>query len=284
VEQGSQGEEDVTQDDELQALYAEADEALSTGDYEHVEELVGRRTRGRSPDPRACGLLGLAHFYAGEYAEARPLLEVAVRENPEDVEARCGLGASAFFNLDLAPAEKHLRQVVKEDPDWAAGHYWLARVLDWRSTTDPRRAEEAGRHFRRAAEIEPEDFPAPLSLSEVEFVAVLQQAVRSLPSRVARVLEEVTIAIDSYPDESFLEGPGGDLGPDLLGLYTGTSLPERHHLDSGRLPDVIHLFKRNLEVASADREELMREIRDTLLHEVGHYLGLEEEGLEELGL
>src|SRR5262249_49375759 len=111
----------------------------------------------------------------------------------------------------------------------------------------------------------------------------LGEAIRSLPPRVARALEEVTIAVDSYPDEAFLQGED-DVGPDLLGLFTGTALPERHHLDSGRLPDVIHLFKRNLEVTAVDRDELVREIRDTLLHEVGHYLGLEEEGLEELGL
>jgi predicted Zn-dependent protease with MMP-like domain len=274
----------VAGNESRETVYAEADEALSAGEYETVRELVGRWARERPPDPEACALVGLAYFHEGEYAEARPLLETALAADPRDPESRCALGACAFFALDLERAERELKGVVEAEPDWAAGHHWLARLFDWQARQDPRLARLAARHFERAARLDPEGFSVPRSLSTEEFDAVLEDAVRSLPARIARALEDVTIAVDDYPDDSLLEW-GDDLcGPDLLGLYTGTALPDRHHLDSGRLPDVIHVFKRNLEIACADREELVREIRDTLLHEVGHYLGLDEDELDELGL
>lgn len=267
-----------------EGVYEAADEALSAGDYEDVRRLVGKWTREKPPDPEACALVGLSHFHEGDYPAARPLLEAALAAHPDDHEARGALGACAFFDLDLETAERELKRVVEAEPEWAAGHYWLARLYDWRSARDPQLTARAARHFERAARLDPEGFPAPLSLSEKEFDAVLQSAVRDLPPRIAEALEDVTIAVDAYPDARILES-GDDLwGPDLLGLYTGTALPDRSHFDSGRLPDVIHVFKRNLEILCGDREELVREIRDTLFHEVGHYLGLDEEELEDLGL
>jgi predicted Zn-dependent protease with MMP-like domain len=274
----------VAKDEEREAVYAEADEALSAGDYERVRELVESWTRGRSPDPEACALTGLSYFHEGEHEAARPLLESALGADPGDAEVRCALGACAFFALELDRAERELKRVVETEPGWAAGHYWLGRLFDWRAREDPRLAALAARHFERAARLDPEGFTVPRALSTEEFDAVLEEAVRSLPAKVGRALEEVTIAVDDYPDERLLEGADDLCGPDLLGLYTGTALPDRHHLDSGRLPDVIHVFKRNLEIACADRDELVREIRDTLLHEVGHYLGLDEDELEGLGL
>ena len=274
----------MAKQEDREAAYEAADEALSAGDYEDVRRLVEKWTRERPPDPEACALVGLSYFHEGDYPAARPLLETALAARPGDHEARGALGACAFFDLELDVAGRELKRVVDSEPEWAAGHYWLARLYDWRARQEPELARWAARHFERAARLDPEGFPAPLSLSEAEFDEVLQSAVADLPPRIAAALEEVTVAVDAYPDERLLEGADDLWGPDLLGLYTGTALPDRHHLDSGRLPDVIHVFKRNLEILCADREELVREIRDTLFHEVGHYLGLDEDDLEELGL
>lgn len=274
----------VSGDEAREEAYQEADEALSAGEFEEVRRLLGKWTRERPPDPEACALVGLSYFHEGDYPSARPLLEIGAQADPEDYETRGALGACAFFDLDLEGAERELTRVVEAEPEWADGHFWLARLLDWRSADDARLAGRAAGHFRQAARLDPEGFTEPLSLSEREFDEVLEEAIRDLPPGIAAALEEVTITVDAYPDAGILEG-GEDLwGPDLLGLYTGTALPDRHHLDSGRLPDVIHVFKRNLEILCADREELVREIRDTLFHEVGHYLGLDEQELLDLGL
>jgi predicted Zn-dependent protease with MMP-like domain len=272
-------------DEELtDATFDEAEQALSEGEYERVEELLGEWADGAEPDPDACAFVGLARFYAGDTDGARPLLEEAIALDAGGAEAQMALGGCEFLALEITEAEKRLRAVVREEPEWGAGHYWLARLLDWDARGGQARAAEAREHFARAFELDPEGFPAPLRLTEDEFDAVLKEAIATLPPRIGQALEEVNIVVDAYPSAALLEGSGEPLGPDLLGLYQGTALPDRSLADTGRLPDVIHLFQRSLEVACADREELVTEIRDTLLHEVGHFLGMDEEELEELDL
>jgi predicted Zn-dependent protease with MMP-like domain len=75
-----------------------------------------------------------------------------------------------------------------------------------------------------------------------------------------------------------------DVPPDVLGLFVGASALERSTEDSLELPPSIHLFQRNLERASRDQGELLREIQTTLYHELGHLLGFDEHGVAELGL
>ena len=70
--------------------------------------------------------------------------------------------------------------------------------------------------------------------------------------------------------------------PDLFGLYEGIPLPERGN-DVGALPDTITIYRRPLQSEFRDPAELQREIRITVLHEIGHYFGLDEERLAELG-
>jgi predicted Zn-dependent protease with MMP-like domain len=74
------------------------------------------------------------------------------------------------------------------------------------------------------------------------------------------------------------------LAPDLLGLFVGRHLLERSHDDLPSAPGAIFLFRRNLLRTCRSKEELAREIRITVQHEVGHLLGLDEEDLERWGL
>lgn len=264
--------------------YDQADEALSQGEYERVENLLGPWAADDVRDPDACALVGLARFYEGETEVAHPLLEWAVEHDAGGSEAKMGLGACEFLALDLDAAEERLREVTQEDPEWGAGHYWLGRLLEWRARWDPKLGSAAEQSFATAAKLDPEGYPVPPHLSDKEFDAVLEEAIDGLPPRVAQELEKVSIVVDAYPDEE-LVGDEDDLpGPGLAGLYSEASRLERGIQDSGTLPGVIHLFQRNLELTCTTREELIDEIRDTLLHEVGHFLGMEEEDLEELDL
>ena len=74
------------------------------------------------------------------------------------------------------------------------------------------------------------------------------------------------------------------LDPQLLGLFIGRSLLEQSVQDSGSLPNTLYLFQNNLERAATSRSELEHEIRVTVLHEIGHHLGWNEEDLAERGL
>jgi predicted Zn-dependent protease with MMP-like domain len=100
----------------------------------------------------------------------------------------------------------------------------------------------------------------------------VRAALDSLPPQFRDALRNVAIVIED-------ENPGD---PDLLGLYEGVPLPEREHGEP-LLPDRITIYRLPLEESFPDPDELREEIRITVLHELGHYFGLDEDRLAELG-
>jgi predicted Zn-dependent protease with MMP-like domain len=106
----------------------------------------------------------------------------------------------------------------------------------------------------------------------VTFEEHVRAALDELPPNIASALRNVAVVIeDENPDD-----------PDLLGLYHGVPLPERGDM-SGTLPDKISIYRIPLEESFPDPEELREEIRITVLHELGHYFGLDEDRIAELG-
>ncbi len=100
----------------------------------------------------------------------------------------------------------------------------------------------------------------------------VRAALDSLPPEIAAALRNVAVVVeDEHPDD-----------PDLFGLYEGVPLPERGD-EAGSLPDRIAIYRRPLEDEFPDAADLRREIRITVLHELGHYFGLDEDRLTELG-
>ena len=129
------------------------------------------------------------------------------------------------------------------------------------------------------------------------FDALLEKVLDSLPPRLHELLEEAPLIVEDRPSRKLMEELEIDEEDDLLcGLHSGTPLTERsvNHHD---LPETIHLFREGiLEQAGGwtaqrdeegqwigGREALMREIRITILHEIGHHFGLDEDDLAELG-
>ena len=100
----------------------------------------------------------------------------------------------------------------------------------------------------------------------------VEAALASLPEHLRRALRNVAIVIEDENDED----------PDLLGLFEGVPLPERGD-DAGLLPDKITIYRLPLQESFPDAAELEEEIRITVLHELGHYFGLDEDRLSELG-
>ena len=145
--------------------------------------------------------------------------------------------------------------------------------------------EGADRLMGEAARLDPQGWPLPPRLDAGEFERVLDEAIAQLPAPFQDALEDTQILIESVPRRELLDlSAPEETPPDLLGLFLGPALPERSVDDAMALPPTILLFQRNLERASADREELVSEIRVTLYHEIGHMLGFDEEGVEGLGL
>ena len=132
--------------------------------------------------------------------------------------------------------------------------------------------------------MDPENFPMPLEMADEEFDALVERSVRELPEAVRKELDEIPVMIESLPRREILQdGDDDPLAPDLLGLFVGRHLLERSHQDTPA-PGAIFLFRRNLLRACHDPEELAKEIRVTVQHEVGHLLGLDEDDLDRWGL
>ncbi|MEM8756221.1 MAG: metallopeptidase family protein [Planctomycetota bacterium] len=130
-------------------------------------------------------------------------------------------------------------------------------------------------------------------LVRMRFDQAVARVIAALPDRERRLIEhELAVILEDRPSETMLIDLGMDpadpASEELLGLFTGAMRTEASIEESGP-PSVIHLFRHGLTEVARDehgniREDVLNEeIRITLLHELGHYYGLEEDDLEGLG-
>jgi predicted Zn-dependent protease with MMP-like domain len=115
------------------------------------------------------------------------------------------------------------------------------------------------------------------------FERLAEDAFEALPEELLAHVDNVVFVVEDWPDRETLEELGIDTRDGLLGLYQGVSLAERSVEMSGVLPDRILLYQRPIEYwAKEDGLSVFDVIYDTLLHEIGHHLGLDEEALAAL--
>ena len=119
-----------------------------------------------------------------------------------------------------------------------------------------------------------------LRMSVEQFEDVVAEALGEIPADLADRIENVTVMIEDEPQRELLVDLGMDPDEDqLFGLYEGVALPERGANYAGALPDRILIYRLPLLEACKTRRELRDEIRLTVIHELGHYFGLQEEEL-----
>ncbi len=122
-----------------------------------------------------------------------------------------------------------------------------------------------------------------MKLSTREFAKLVEQALVDIPEPFAGYLQDVAVDVEPLPTARVCREMDVDDPSELLGLYEGVPLTERSVEELPRMPDRIILYQRNIEEMCESREEIVEEIRTTVLHEVGHHFGLDEDDLEELG-
>lgn len=121
------------------------------------------------------------------------------------------------------------------------------------------------------------------------FDEVLDEVLGELPEEITALLEEVPLVVDDRPTRELLAQLGVDRPEWLRGLYTGVPLTRRSVHDTGRMPDVIRVFRLGILTSAhgrgrrLDRRRLRRQVRTTLLHEIGHHFGMDEAYLRRLG-
>lgn len=112
-----------------------------------------------------------------------------------------------------------------------------------------------------------------------EFQALVEQAMAGLPEEWAELLDNVAVMVEEEPDPDEMAAMGMDPDDDLLGLYQGVPLSERDTFYMGALPDRVTLYRGPILRACDNRRQVIREIRDTLVHELGHHFGMDEEDM-----
>ncbi len=114
----------------------------------------------------------------------------------------------------------------------------------------------------------------PLLLDEDAFEALVTEELDELPDEMIDGLENVVFVVEDRPEDGSL---------DLLGLYDGVALTERDSYGFGEMPDRVILYREPLLAICETIDELRDEIHITLVHEIAHYYGIDDERLHELG-
>ena len=121
-------------------------------------------------------------------------------------------------------------------------------------------------------------------IPRARFERLVRRAVDGLPPEFKQRLNNVDIIVEPRPRRAHLRSVGLGEGHSLLGLYVGTPLTARtgdYHL---RLPDRIIIFQEPVEAVSPDARALVAQVRQTVLHELAHHFGIDDDRLAELGV
>lgn len=115
--------------------------------------------------------------------------------------------------------------------------------------------------------------------SRKEFEVIVREALDGLPEQFAAALENIVVIVEEEPTEEDLELLEGDDDPDaeLLGIFRGLPLTERSWSEVAPLPDQVAIFRGPILRVVESREEAIEEIQETVIHELGHYFGLEDD-------
>ncbi len=123
----------------------------------------------------------------------------------------------------------------------------------------------------------------PERLPRAEFEQLVIDAIDSLPEKFLDRLENVDVVVESIPSRAQLLQQGIPEDSLLLGLYEGVPLTARENYGFV-LPDKITIFQEAIEAVCPSPDQIVQEVRETVVHEVAHHFGLSDEALEALGL
>jgi predicted Zn-dependent protease with MMP-like domain len=220
-----------------------------------------------------------ALWLADRRDEALLVAREAARRFPDDVDTILELadvlhdmsGDAEALQALLGAAEQH-----EDDPElWYEAGVAAERIEDWDKRLDC---------FRRVWELEHDaEPPFRLWLPEERFIDVAEQTIAELPPHVRDALGNVAIVVEDYPEAWIFDTDVADSR--ILGLFDGPERAQERGVDFVATgPTRIYLYRWNIERMCGSPEEVEEQVQITVLHEIGHYLGLDEDELEVRGL
>ena len=114
------------------------------------------------------------------------------------------------------------------------------------------------------------------------FEALVEKAMRRLPRRFKDKIANIAVVVEDWADAETLADVGVEPPDTLYGLYRGIDLTRRDSGYGNVLPDTIHIYQGPIEEDCADEAEMEDLVRDTVIHELGHYFGLDDETMERI--
>lgn len=258
-----------------------AEQALDQGDVEQALELCREVLEG---DPRHAGALFVAadaERSLGDLERAEVAYRAVTQVAPDHSAAWSGLAAVQFDQLRFDEARASVLRALRSDVRNGEAYFVRAMLRE-------RRGDLAGgcRDYLRAARADPDGYPRPETLTDAMITAVVEEAKQDLHPSIRTYLEQVAFVVEEVPGEDLCrEFDPPALPGEILGFFSGSALSDRAGDDPWSvLPSTIVLFRKNLERIAWDRQHLVEELKITVLHEVGHFLGLDEDDLEARGL
>ena len=117
-----------------------------------------------------------------------------------------------------------------------------------------------------------------LAIEPQAFEALVRQAIDGVPPEYRDLLTNIAIVVEEIPSREVLDDLGLESEDDLLGLYSGTSLEDESFFSAGgQLPARISIYRRPILRLCRSAEEVVDEVRDTVVHEIGHHFGLDDD-------
>lgn len=257
--------------DELGSTYAERGFELSTSQKDDVFAVTFAR------------ISAMAFNDIGQPQDALDRADWVLAKEKNDPEALYER-AVALFELCRFPDAKVAFTKLLDDRDRAAwAHHHLGLIFEREN-----KLKEADVHFGKASALDAESFPPPVILPPDEFRAELAKAIAALPDDMRKDLKGIPVEMEDLPQEVDLTSGEPPLSPGILGLFRGTPLGETCEPEPDAQPGTpcrsIALYRKNLGRAVKTRDELIEQIRVTLLHEVGHLRGEDDSELAARGL
>ena len=115
-----------------------------------------------------------------------------------------------------------------------------------------------------------------------QFEALVDRALRRLPRTFKDKLANIAVVVEAWPDDATLAKLGIEPPDTLYGLYRGVDLTHRDSSYGNVLPDTVTIYQGPIEEDCDDEEEMAELVRETVVHEVGHYFGLDDETMERI--
>ncbi|HMB33344.1 MAG TPA: metallopeptidase family protein [Methylomirabilota bacterium] len=117
-------------------------------------------------------------------------------------------------------------------------------------------------------------------MTHAEFESLVERALGSLPRQFKEKIRNVAVVVEDWADDETLDELGIEPPDTIYGLYRGTDITRRDSSYGNVLPDTIHIYQGPIEEDCVDVDEMAELVRDTVIHEIGHYFGLDDDTME----